>query len=62
MQKALAKGIKRFTFHDIRDRSLTGAQQQGLDPQRLAEHTAAQQTATYLRSKIVDRIQPVRMK
>ncbi|HKF95389.1 MAG TPA: tyrosine-type recombinase/integrase [Gammaproteobacteria bacterium] len=62
MGKAVAQGVTRFTFHDIRARSLTSAEQQGLDPQRLAGHTTAQQTATYLRSKTIDRIQPVRVK
>jgi integrase len=62
MMKAITQGVKRFSFHDIRAKALTDAQQQGLDPQRLAGHTTAQQTATYLRSKTIDRIQPVRTK
>lgn len=54
-------GITRFTFHDIRAKSLTDAETQGLDPQKLAGHTTAKQTQTYLRSKTIDRIQPVKM-
>jgi integrase len=62
MMKAMSQGVKRFSFHDIRAKGLTDAQQQGLDPQRLAGHTTAQQTAAYLRSKTIDRIKPVRMR
>jgi len=61
MAKAVAHGVTRFTFHDIRAKSLTDAEIQGLDPQKLAGHTTAKQTQTYLRSKTIDRIQPVRI-
>ena len=59
--KAHRQGVisRRFTFHDIRAKSITDAEAQGLDPQRLAGHTTAKQTETYLRSKRTDKIRPV---
>jgi integrase len=59
MARAVNLGVAHFTFHDIRATSLTDAQRQGLDPQRLGGHTTAKQTAAYLRSKTIDCIQPV---
>lgn len=60
-RSALDQGVleERFTFHDIRAKSATDAEQQGLDPQRLLGHTSRNQTETYLRSRRAIRIQPV---
>lgn len=61
MNKALKENVlqERFTFHDIRAKSGTDAEQQGKDPQKLLGHTTRKQTETYLRSKRVDYVEPV---
>lgn len=61
MSKAVQEGklAERFTFHDIRAKALTDTKRNGCDPQRLAGHTTAKQTETYLRSKEIDRVKPV---
>lgn len=46
-----AAGIPDVTLHDLRAKSGTDAEEQGIDPQKLLGHTTAQQTQRYLRSK-----------
>lgn len=48
-----------FKWHDIRAKSATDAQEQGLDAQRLLGHTTPEQTRAYLRSKQVARVRPL---
>ena len=50
---------ERFTFHDIRAKSATDAEDQGHDSQVLMGHTTRKQTETYLRSKRAIRVAPV---
>lgn len=67
-RKLVAKAIKdellieSFHFHDIRAKSATDADEQGLDPQRLCGHTTRKQTEIYLRSKKTLVIRPVALK
>jgi len=51
---------KRFTFHDIRAKAGTDADDLGQNAQKLLGHTTAKQTVTYLRSKKTDVVKPVR--
>lgn len=53
--KAMKEGLlsESFTFHQIRAKAATDAEEQGLDPQRLCGHTTRRQTEVYLRSKRV---------
>jgi len=59
--KALERGLIResFTWHDIRAKSATDAEEQGLNPQHLLGHTTPEQTRVYLRSKRVTKATPV---
>ena len=46
------KAIKeRFTFHDLRAKAATDADDQGHDPQALLGHTTRKQTEAYIRSR-----------
>jgi len=60
-KRAIREGVitERFTFHDIRAKAATDADDQGHDPQALLGHTTRKQTETYLRSKKAIRVQPV---
>jgi integrase len=49
----------RFTFHDIRARSLDGARAGGLDPQALAGHRNPNTTRRYLRDRQVKKVRAV---
>lgn len=51
-------GIEDVTIHDIRAKSLTDANRQGLDPQKLGGHTDAKMTARYIRAREIDIAQP----
>lgn len=44
-------GGKRFTFHDIRAKSLTDAKNMGLDAQSLAGHASASMTEHYIKQR-----------
>lgn len=61
-KRALAQGAikERFTFHDIRAKTLTDADDTGKDAQQLAGHSKEQQTITYLRSRKVSDVEPVK--
>ncbi|MDZ7789746.1 MAG: tyrosine-type recombinase/integrase [Xanthomonadales bacterium] len=61
-RKAIREGViaERFTFHDIRAKSATDADDQGHDPQALLGHTTRKQTETYLRSRKSIRVQPLK--
>jgi integrase len=61
MVKAHREGViaERFTWHDIRAKAATDAEDQGLDPQRLLGHTTRRQTEVYLRSRAPLRVRPV---
>lgn len=48
-----AAGINDVTIHDMRAKSGTDAEEQGIDPQKLLGHSSAQQTKRYLRKKRV---------
>jgi len=48
-----------YTWHDIRAKSATDAEEQGLNAQHLLGHTTPEQTRVYLRSKRVTRAKPV---
>lgn len=48
-----AAGVPDVTIHDMRAKSLTAADEAGLDPQRLAGHTDSRQTRRYIRHKKV---------
>jgi integrase len=50
--RALA-GIPDATIHDVRAKSLTDAENQGLDPQKLGGHASRQMTERYIRRKRV---------
>lgn len=49
--KWAGQGGQRFTFHDIRAKSLTDAKQLGLDAQSLAGHASATMTEHYIKSR-----------
>jgi integrase len=51
--------IERFTFHDIRAKAATDAEDQGHDPQALLGHTTRKQTEAYIRSRKTIRVQPI---
>lgn len=59
--KALAEGriTESYTWHDIRAKSATDAEEQGLNAQHLLGHTTPEQTRVYLRSKRVRKATPV---
>lgn len=46
-------GIPDATIHDVRAKSLTDAENQGLDPQKLGGHASRQMTERYIRRKRV---------
>ena len=52
-EKAIRHGAMEepWTFHDLRAKAGTDAEERGVDPQRLLGHTSRQQTETYLRSR-----------
>lgn len=62
IRRAVKRGViqERFTFHDIRAKAGTDAEERGLDPQRLLGHMDRRQTETYLRSRRPIRVQPLR--
>lgn len=47
----VAAGVKDVTIHDMRAKSGTDAEEQGIDPQKLLGHSNPQQTKRYLRGK-----------
>ena len=49
-------GGERFTFHDIRAKSLTDAKRLGLDAQSLAGHSSAAMTEHYIKQREFKRI------
>jgi len=51
--------LEAFTWHDIRAKSATDADEQGLNAQHLLGHTTPEQTRVYLRSKAVTKATPV---
>ena len=52
-------GGERFTFHDIRAKSLTDAKQQGLDAQALAGHASSATTDHYIKMKEFRKVTPL---
>jgi integrase len=54
----LRAGVEDATLHDLRAKSLTDAELQGLDPQALGGHTARAQTERYIRVRRVPRATP----
>ncbi|MFW5972393.1 MAG: tyrosine-type recombinase/integrase [Bacteroidota bacterium] len=54
-EKAIRHGAmdeeRPWTFHDLRAKAGTDAEERGIDPQRLLGHTSRQQTEAYLRSR-----------
>lgn len=48
---AAKAGIEDARLHDLRAKSITDAERQGLDPKRLAGHASEAQTRRYLRSR-----------
>jgi len=60
-QVALERGLiqESFHWHDIRAKSATDAEEQGLNAQHLLGHTTPEQTRVYLRSKRVTKATPV---
>jgi integrase len=59
MAKAVANGVERFTFHDLRAKCATEAKAAGLDSQALLGHRTEAQHQTYLRSREVRRVRPL---
>jgi len=59
--KAIAEGriSETYTWHDIRAKSATDAEEQGLNAQHLLGHTTPEQTRVYLRSRRVKKATPV---
>ena len=53
-----AAGIENVTIHDLRAKSLTDANREGLDAQKLAGHSNAQMTKRYIRMRDTDVAQP----
>lgn len=53
-------GGQRFTFHDIRAKSLTDAKRLGLDAQSLAGHASAEMTNHYIKLKEFKRVKPLK--
>jgi len=49
-------GGERFTFHDIREKSLTDAKRLGLDAQSLAGHSSAAMTEHYIKQREFKRV------
>ena len=54
----LRAGIDDVTLHDLRAKSLTDADLQGLDAQGLGGHTTRKQTERYIRVRRVPRVAP----
>lgn len=54
-------GVENFHLHDIRAKSLTDAQRQGIDAQRLAGHKSAAMTAHYVKARNVEVAQSPKM-
>ena len=54
------KGGNRFTFHDIRAKSLTDAKGKGMDAQTLAGHSSAAMTEHYIKQREFKRVTPLR--
>lgn len=52
-------GGNRFTFHDIRAKSLTDAKRLGMDAQLLAGHASSSMTEHYIKQKEYQRVKPL---
>lgn len=50
-------GVADANLHDLRARSITDAEDQGLDPQALAGHTDPKMTKRYIRARKIPRVQ-----
>ncbi|MCP1675664.1 integrase [Natronocella acetinitrilica] len=59
MRKAVAQGVRRFTFHDLRAKCATDARELGLDSQALLGHRTEAQHLAYLRSRETRRVKPL---
>lgn len=59
MKKAVAAGVRRFTFHDLRAKCATDAREMGLDSQALLGHRTESQHLAYLRSRETRRVKPL---
>lgn len=53
-------GGERFTFHDIRAKSLTDAKRMGFDAQSLTGHASASMTKHYIKQRVFKRIRALR--
>ena len=60
MRRALAKGLlkERFTEHDIRAKTLTDADEQGQDAQKLAGHKSRAMTDRYIKTRRIEKVKP----
>ena len=54
------QGGARFTFHDIRAKSLTDAKNLGMDAQTLAGHSSAAMTEHYIKQREFKRVTPLK--
>jgi integrase len=54
------QGGERFTFHDIRAKSLTDAKRMGLDAQSLAGHATAAMTEHYIKQRDFKRVKGIK--
>ena len=61
MRRALDKGLlkERFTEHDIRAKTLTDADEQGQDAQRLAGHKSRAMTDRYIKTRRIEKVKPL---
>ena len=56
IRKAIAQGVPRITFHDLRAKCATDARELGLDSQALLGHGTEAQHLAYLRSREARRV------